>query len=94
MEPDYEENSLVRTKTFSTHDEPKICHVVRKSGVFTHGKNSHDGVGCIKTSLCLLTSPAGVEWAETALAPEKGPTPVGRTGAGQLYPPGATTHNY
>lgn len=22
------------------------------------------------------------------------PTPVGRTGAGQLYPPGATTHNY
>ena len=36
-----------------------------------------------------------VEWVETALAPEKrGPTPVGRTGAGQLYPPGATTHNY
>ena len=36
-----------------------------------------------------------VEWAETALAPEKrGPTPVGRTGAVQLYPPGATTHNY
>ena len=25
---------------------------------FTHGKNSHDGVGCIKTSLRLLTSPA------------------------------------
>ena len=36
-----------------------------------------------------------VEWAETALAPEKRrPTPVGRTGACQLYPPGATTHNY
>lgn len=36
-----------------------------------------------------------VEWAETALASEKrGPTQVGRTGAGQLYPPGATTHNY
>ena len=32
------ENRLVRTKTFSTHDEPQICHVVRKSGVFTHGK--------------------------------------------------------
>ena len=42
-EPDYEENRLVRTKTFSTHDEPKICHVVRESGVFTHGKNSHEG---------------------------------------------------
>ena len=41
-EPDYEENRLVRTKTFSTHNEPKICHVVRKSGVFTHGKNSHE----------------------------------------------------
>ncbi|CDA96042.1 unknown [Bacteroides sp. CAG:709] len=36
-----------------------------------------------------------VEWVETALALEKrGPTPVGRTGAGQLYPPSATTHNY
>ena len=42
-EPDYEENRLVRTKTFSTHNEPKICHVVRKSCVFTHGKNSHEG---------------------------------------------------
>ena len=42
-EPDYEENRLVRTKTFSTHDEPKICHVVRESGVFTHGKNFHEG---------------------------------------------------
>ncbi len=29
---------LVHTKTFSTHDEPKIHHDVRKSGVFTHGK--------------------------------------------------------
>ena len=62
------ENRLVRTKTFSTHDEPKICHVVRKSGVFTHGKNSHDGVGCIKTSLCLLTSPVGVEPLEVRFA--------------------------
>ena len=59
---------LVHTKTFSTHDEPKICHVVRKSGVFTHGKNSHDGVGCIKTSLCLLTRPAGVEPLEVRFA--------------------------
>ena len=59
---------LVRTKTFSTHDEPKICHVVRKSGVFTHGKNSHDGVGCIKTSLRLLTRPAGVEPLEVRFA--------------------------
>ena len=59
---------LVRTKTFSTHDEPKICHDVRKSGVFTHGKNSHDGVGCIKTSLRLLTSPAGVEPLEVRFA--------------------------
>ena len=61
---------LVRTKTFSAHDEPKICHVVRKSGVFTHGKNSHDGVGCIKTSLCLLTSPAGWSlWRFASLIP-------------------------
>ena len=67
-EPDYEENRLVRTKTFSTHDEPKICHDVRKSGVFTHGKNSHDGVGCIKTSLRLLTSPARVEPLEVRFA--------------------------
>ena len=59
---------LVRTKTFSTHNEPKICHDVRKSGVFTHGKNSHDGVGCIKTSLCLLTRPAGVEPLEVRFA--------------------------
>ena len=59
---------LVRTKTFSTHDEPKICHVVRKSGVFTHGKNFHDGVGCIKTSLRLLTRPAGVEPLEVRFA--------------------------
>ena len=60
--------SLVRTKTFSTHDEPKICHVVRKSGVFTHGKNSHDGAGYIKTSLRLLTRPAGVEPLEVRFA--------------------------
>ncbi|CDA96041.1 unknown [Bacteroides sp. CAG:709] len=62
------ENRPVRTKTFSTHDEPKICHVVRKSGVFTHGKNSHDVVGCIKTSLRLLTSPARVEPLEVRFA--------------------------
>ena len=61
-------HSRVHTKTFSTHDEPKICHVVRKSGVFTHGKNSHDGVGCIKTSLRLLTSPARVEPLEVRFA--------------------------
>ena len=59
---------LVRTKTFSTHVTPEICHDVRKSGVYTHGKNSHDGVGCIKTSLRLLTSPAGVEPLEVRFA--------------------------
>mgnify|MGYP000490312262 CR=1 FL=1 len=36
----------VRDKTFSAHDKSKFLHVVRKSGVFTHGKNSHEGVGC------------------------------------------------
>ena len=41
---------------------------MRKSGVFTHGKNSHDGVGCIKTSLRLLTRPAGVEPLEVRFA--------------------------
>ena len=30
--------SLVRTKTFSAHVTPEICHDVRKSGVFTHEK--------------------------------------------------------
>ena len=59
---------LVLTKTFSAHVTPGICHDVRKSGVFTHGKNSHDGVGCIKTSLRLLTSPAGVEPLEVRFA--------------------------
>ena len=59
---------LVRTKTFSTHVTPEIHHDVRKSGVFTHGKNSHDGVGFIKTSLRLLTSPAGVEPLEVRFA--------------------------
>ena len=58
----------VRTKTFSAHITPEICHDVRKSGVFTHGKNSHDGVGCIKTSLRLLTSPEGVEPLEVRFA--------------------------
>ena len=52
---------LVRTKTFSTHDEPKICHVVRKSGAFTHGKNSHDGVGCIKNVTLSFDAPGGGE---------------------------------
>ena len=61
-------HSRVRTKTFSTHVTPEICHDVRKSGVFTHGKNSHDGGGCIKTSLRLLTSPAGVEPLEVRFA--------------------------
>ena len=59
---------LVHTKTFFTHVTPKIHHDVRKSGVFTHGKNSHDGVGCIKTSLRLLTSPEGVEPLEVRFA--------------------------
>ena len=34
---------LVRTKTFSTHHRSNFRHVVRESGVFTHGKNSHEG---------------------------------------------------
>ena len=37
---------LVCIKTFSAHDKSKFRHDVRKSGVFTHGKNSHEGVGC------------------------------------------------
>ena len=37
--PGYEENHLVRTKTFSTHNKPKIHHNVRKSGVFTHARS-------------------------------------------------------
>ena len=41
---------------------------MRKSGVFTHGRNSHDGVGCIKMSLRLLTRPAGVEPLEVRFA--------------------------
>jgi len=32
----------VRTKTFSAHHVAKFRHVVRESGVFTHGKNSHE----------------------------------------------------
>ena len=59
---------LVRTKTFSAHHVAKFRHDVRESGVYTHGKNSHDGVGCIKTSLRLLTSPAGVEPLEVRFA--------------------------
>ena len=35
--------SPVRTKTFSAHRGAKFRHVVRESGVFTHGKNSHEG---------------------------------------------------
>ncbi len=33
----------VCTKTFSAHHGAKFRHVVRESGVFTHGKNSHEG---------------------------------------------------
>ena len=33
----------VRTKTFSAHHVAKFRHVVRESGVFTHGKNFHEG---------------------------------------------------
>ena len=84
---------LVQTKTFSTHDEPKICYNVRKSGVFTHGKNSHDGVGCIKTSLRLLTSPAGVEPLEVRfahpvrLSPDTHSQGHGRPCLQRLHPP-------
>ena len=35
----YEENRLVRTKTFSTHNKPEIHHDVRKTGVFTHARS-------------------------------------------------------
>lgn len=34
----YEENCLVRTKTFFAH-KPKIHHDVRKTGVFTHARS-------------------------------------------------------
>ena len=44
----------------------KFCHV-RKSGVLTHGKNSHEG-GRIETSLCPLVRPAGVEPLEVRFA--------------------------
>ena len=40
-------------------------------------------------------SPAGrVGGAGIGSRKGRGPTPVGRTGAVQLYPPGAHTHNY
>ena len=35
----YEENRLVRTKTFFAHNKPKIHHDVRKTGVFTHARS-------------------------------------------------------
>lgn len=35
----YEENRLVRTKTFSVHNKPEIDHDVRKTGVFTHARS-------------------------------------------------------
>ena len=42
-----------------------------------------------------VTSPAGgVGGAGIGSRKGRGPTPVGRTGAVQLYPPGAHTHNY
>ena len=42
-----------------------------------------------------VTSPAGrVGGAGIGSLKGRGPTPVGRTGAVQLYPPGAPTHNY
>ena len=37
----------------------KFRHVVRESCVFNHGKNSHEGVGCVKTSLCSFVRPPG-----------------------------------
>ena len=36
----YEENRLVRTKTFSAHNKPKIHHDVRKTGVYARQKSS------------------------------------------------------
>ena len=33
----------VSAKTFSAHHGAKFRHVVRESGVFTHGKNFHEG---------------------------------------------------
>ena len=44
----YEENRLVRTKTFSAHNKPEIHHDVRKMGVFTHARSRVRG-----KTLCL-----------------------------------------
>ena len=42
-----------------------------------------------------MTSPAGgVGGDGIGSRKGRGPTPVGRTGAVQLYPPGATTHKH
>lgn len=44
----------MRTKTFSARLGAKFRHVVRKSGVFTHGKNSHEvGVVALKRHFVL-----------------------------------------
>ena len=58
----------VRTKTFFTHHVAKYRHVVRKSCVFTHGKNSHEGGGRIETSLCPLERTVGMEPLEVRCA--------------------------
>ena len=74
----------------------KFCHV-RKSGVFTHGKNSHEG-GRIETSLCPLVRPAGVEPLEVRfahpvrLSPDTHSQGHGRPCLQRLHPAGLFCH--
>ena len=49
-------------------ENTSTLHPVLISGVFTHGKNSHEGGGCVETSLCPLVRPAGVEPLEVRFA--------------------------
>ena len=61
----------VRTKTFSTHHRSKFRHVVRESGVFTHGKNSHEcGVVALKRHFVLWCARRGWSlWRFASLIP-------------------------
>ena len=67
----------VRTKTFSAHHGAKFRHVVRKSGAFTHGKNSHAGGvsgGSLRSSRQAVTChPFTRSW--TTMPPEAPPPP-------------------
>ena len=55
-------------KRFPRTSHPKFIMTCANRAFLLTGKNSHDGVGCIKTSLRLLTSPAGVEPLEVRFA--------------------------